>query len=200
MPPLAYPLDWPGAQPRTRWSSIRRSNYDRERSLYAALAEVQAELRRVHADAGAILSTNVQLRRDGKPYSGMKQPEDRGVALYFRVFGTEHVLACDGWDRVEDNVWAIATHMAALRALDRTRVGTQEQAFAGYKALPAPDAPQLPAEPWHEVLLVAPDATIDVIDAAYVALARKAHPDAGGSDEAMARLNGARQEARAARP
>jgi curved DNA-binding protein CbpA len=46
------------------------------------------------------------------------------------------------------------------------------------------------------VLKVPPDATLAQAEAAYRALAKSAHPDHGGSDEAMARLNDAIATAR----
>ncbi|MDB5552163.1 MAG: hypothetical protein JWL86_2147, partial [Rhizobium sp.] len=70
-------------------------------------------------------------------------------------------------------------------------VGTAAQAFAGYQALPSP-------EQWWEVLGVARNADIVQIEAAYRALAARSHPDRGGSDSAMARLNVARDAGRAA--
>jgi curved DNA-binding protein CbpA len=48
----------------------------------------------------------------------------------------------------------------------------------------------LVVDPYH-VLQVTPDAEPEVIQAAYRALARKYHPDMGGSDMRMAKLNAA---------
>ena len=137
--------------------------------------------------ANEVLSSNVALRLDGLPRSGQGEPADPGVALYFSLFGKDTVLACDKWDRVADNIVAIAKHIEALRGMDRWGVGTLEQAFTGYQALPAP-------EQWWQVLGVSSGATEAEIKAAYRGLAPKAHPDSGGSDAAMARLNTARDD------
>jgi curved DNA-binding protein CbpA len=48
-----------------------------------------------------------------------------------------------------------------------------------------------PADDLYRVLQVTPDAEPEVIQAAYRALARKHHPDAGGSAEKMSTLNSA---------
>ncbi len=48
-----------------------------------------------------------------------------------------------------------------------------------------------PAVDLYHVLQVVPDADPEVIRAAYRALARKHHPDSGGSDETMSMLNSA---------
>lgn len=42
---------------------------------------------------------------------------------------------------------------------------------------------------WFEVLQVSPNASKTVVDAAYKALAKVRHPDAGGTEEAMKELN-----------
>jgi len=158
----------------------------RELSIADANQRLQAELDRLRARS-VILSTNVELRLDGMPRSDRSPPADPGVALYFRLNGRDTVLACDKWDRVADNIVAIAKHIEALRGQDRWGVGTLEQAFAGYQALPAP-------EQWWQVLGVSEHATADQINAAWRDQARTAHPDHGGSDAAMARLNSARDE------
>jgi DnaJ-class molecular chaperone len=46
----------------------------------------------------------------------------------------------------------------------------------------------------YQVLGLAPSAADEVVKYAYKHLAKKAHPDAGGSAEAMARLNKAYEE------
>jgi curved DNA-binding protein CbpA len=64
-----------------------------------------------------------------------------------------------------------------------------EQAFAGFTALPAPKNP-------NEVLGVRSGASRAEIEAAYREKAKRAHPDAGGSEAAMAELNSARDQLR----
>ena len=51
----------------------------------------------------------------------------------------------------------------------------------------------------YEVLGVRPDAPMEVIEASYRALAKSAHPDAGGSDEAMSELNEAMERVKTER-
>jgi hypothetical protein len=75
-------------------------------------------------------------------------------------------------------------------------VGDIEQAFTGYLALPAPSGNE---ENCWQVLQLGPDErTVDRVNANYRALAEKRHPDRGGTDQEMALLNKARQEALAA--
>lgn len=194
--PLTWPISWPRARSRSRAKFAQKvwnGRYDETRAVTIAVARdrLQAEIDRLGA-RGVILSTNVELRLDGQPRSDRSEPYDPGVALYFKLKGRDTVLACDRWDRVADNITAIAKHIEAIRGMDRWGVGSIDQVFTGYQALPAP-------EQWWQVLGVSPAATIDDIDQAYRKLAPTAHPDRGGSDSAMARLNAARDQGKAER-
>jgi hypothetical protein len=167
----------------------RQAPFNRKRTLAQARDLMLNELRlllrlRVLPESEVVISTNV-LGLD------RREPEDKGVAVYFTLKGRAQVLACDRWDRVADNLYAIGLHIKSLRAQLRYGVGSLEQALGGYLALPA-------KEPWWKVLGVRESAGVAEIDAAYYRLAPAAHPDHGGSDEAMARLNTARDEGRTA--
>lgn len=192
----AYPLHWPLGRPRTtgrRTAPFNRKEHNgrwaQSRAVTVPLARerLQRELDLLGVRR-AVLSTNLELRLDGWPRAGQAEPADPGAALYFTLRGRETVLACDKWDRVADNIVAIAKHIEALRGIERWGVGTIEQAFAGFQALPAP-------EQWWQVLGVSHTADRSMIEAAYRRLARTAHPDAGGTTAAMSRLNTARDEA-----
>lgn len=183
-----YPLSWPMPKPRTRHRGTAHfKDYGGKVSIAKAIERLETQLDAIGA-ASPVLSTNLELRLDGRPRSDRSPPADPGVALYFTLKGRKIALACDRWDRVADNIVAIAKHIEALRGQDRWGVGTIEQAFAGYEALPAP-------EQWWQVLGIGMQATAAEITEAYRKLARAAHPDTGGSEAAMARLNAARDEA-----
>ena len=202
-----YPLTWPGGWTRTRPSQREAARFSRTRSketrfgtqtyvdrvtMPEAIQRLTVEVDRLLGISHVVLSTNVPVRLDGLPYAHQREPDDPGVALYFALEGQPRCLACDRWTRVADNMVAIAKHIDALRGIDRWDVGTMEQAFAGYLALPPA------AEEWWLILGVDPDASAAEIDAAYKRLARETHPDTGGSDAAMATLNQARAAARSA--
>lgn len=182
-----FPLSWPAAKPRTPFAHRKSAAFrdaGRAVGVPTAINRLQVELDAIRASS-PILSTNLELRLDGRPRADRAPPSDPGAALYFTLKGREIALACDKWDRVADNIVAIAKHIEALRGQDRWGVGTIEQAFAGYEALPAP-------EQWWQVLGVSESASPEEIAQRYRELAREAHPDAGGSEAAMARLNAAR--------
>jgi hypothetical protein len=195
---LAYPLSWPIQYPRTRHR--RRSNFKRQshyggnhHSMDRTTQALYDELGRLGA-INVILSTNVTVRLDGRPYSNQRTLEDPGVALYFRLKGRDIILPCDKWDRVECNVWAIVKHIESLRGQNRWGVGTVEQAFAGYAALPPPTSAA--ANCWTVLDILPSQRSRDQVDSQYRRLAQRYHPDvAGGSHEAMSQLNQARADA-----
>jgi hypothetical protein len=203
-----YPLCWPDGWQRTnpnhrKPAAFRRASRktpdaqaiggyrwqpQRRVTMEEAVGELQDELRRLGASL-PILSTNVRLRQDGIPYSAQKTPDDPGAAVYFKLKGMALALACDKWNRVEDNVVAIARHIEALRAQERWGVGRIEQAFRGYAALPGPGAST--GESWWLVLGVAHNCTAADVKARFRELAKTVHPDVGGAHEAWLRLQAA---------
>lgn len=191
----AYPLAWPTGWPRARYpsrasfgTSGRSTNGTKQNLTVAEARERLSEQLEKLSARYVTLSTNLELRLDGQPRSGQPDPLDKGVAVYFQIKGKPTTLACDKWDRVADNIAAIAKHIEAIRGMDRWGVGTAEQAFAGYQALPEP-------EQWWQILEVPENATRAQIAVAYRAKARDVHPDTGGNDAAMARVNAARDTA-----
>lgn len=182
----AYPLTWPAGWKRTLWHQVSASQFGRH-SMTECTDKILNEVRLL-GGRQCILSTNVRLRLDGLPYSNQRQPDDKGVAVYFTYKKKPIVFACDRWKTVEDNLWAIAKHIEALRGQERWGVGNLEQAFTGYVALPAPMQ-------WWNVLGISPQATEDEIRAAYRQLAKVHHPDAGGSHEKFVTIQQAYERA-----
>lgn len=199
--PLAYPLDWPVGVPRSTQVSSNWAALGKGWTLDRATRAVLAELRRMDAEDGPVISTNLTLRLDGLPRSGQVQPKDRGAAVYWRKKGELYALACDAHATIERNLRAIAKHLEALRGLERWGCGTAEQAFHGYKALPAPKE-RLDWELYFG--LDRHEASREDVLAKFRESAKLSHPDvAGGSaedfrrlvemrDTALASLNGAR--------
>lgn len=181
-----YPLSWPTGWPRTK--PLNREKAKFEVSFAKARDELLDELMRLGA-GGIVISSNIPVKRDGLPYASYKEPSDPGVAVYFCLGKKSTVLACDRWLMVRDNLRAIGLHIAAMRGINRWGVGSVEQAFMGYQALPASD------RGWWQVLGVSPDAPLPTIKAAYRQMAIKFHPDAGGNVERMAAINRAWEEA-----
>jgi len=194
-----FPLSWPDGWARTprhqrrraSFGTKQRGDYKRQLTVSQALERLSAELARLGATS-ELLSSNLDVRLDGLPRSGQAEPDDRGVAVWFWLKKKPLCLACDKWDRVADNVAAIAQHIDALRRIDRYGVGSIEQAFAGYVALPAK------ATDWWVILGVSANATLDEVNSRFKELARINHPDAGGNLAEFQRISEARQAASAA--
>lgn len=148
--PTAFPLQWPAGWPRAKYrqravfGKFSSRGWKEQATVANGRERLSGELDRLGARY-SVLSTNLELRLDGLPRSNQAEPYDPGVAVYFQLEGKPIALACDKWDRVADNIIALAKHIEALRGMDRWGVGTAAQAFAGYEALPAPD-------PWWKTL------------------------------------------------
>ncbi len=202
--PQRFPLTWPAGWARTRPEARRRASFGKRVSRTASgyrsleplevgdgLSRLMGELSRLGA-RGVVVSTNLAYRADGMPYARQsKVLDDPGVAVYFQLKGRPHALACDRWTSVADNMAAIAGHVEALRAVDRYGVGSLEQAFAGYRALPAQ------ASAWWTVLGFDERPTdLATVERRHQVLTRQHHPDLGGSSTTMAKINAARDAAR----
>lgn len=180
----AYPLQWPSGRPRTSYPSHSKFG---SRSIEQAVTILRNEIGRL-GGSGVVISTNTKLRLDGLPYSKQAQPTDKGVAVYFTYRSRSMCFACDRWDKVQDNIYAIAMTIEALRGIERWGSGDMvQQAFTGFVALPAPPSP------W-DVLGVKPGSTPAEIEAAFRDKAKHCHPDAGGNHDQMATLNEARDK------
>lgn len=190
----AHPLTWPVGKPRTNRSDRKfgrfgtkgerwgRDEITVHRAIRRIFDQVRAYTRmgqdwRIDPD-DVIVSTNLKARKsDGLPYSDQKEPDDPGVAVYFRLDGTACCVAVDTYRRVADNLAAVAAVLDALRALERHGSGLMEAAFRGFTALPAPGAIVVPD--WRQVFEYDGN---DLAEAKrrYRALAAKHHPDKGG--------------------
>jgi hypothetical protein len=207
-----YPLAWPAGWKRTASrrqamfnKKVRSANYDGSSSYVRTenlsvgdgLQRLLGELRRLGA-RNPVISSNLQLNRDGSIKAGQaKMLADPGIAAYFHLHQQPLVLACDKWNSAADNMAAIAGHIEAIRTQERYGVGSLDQAFAGYAALPPVGGTQ--GGDWRAEMGFKADELISphVVETRYRQLLRERHPDAGGSHDAVVRLNLARDAARA---
>jgi hypothetical protein len=185
----AYPLYWPEGWKRSRFREESRF----KTGFGAARNLLFAELNRLGANK-VILSTSVPLRNDGLPRANTRPDGgDSGVSVYFKRNGKDMVFACDKYRETCDNIYAIAKTIDAMRGIERWGASDMmERAFSGFKALNAEND----GESWWSILGCTAHASNDEIDAAYKRKIREVHPDAGGSHEAMTKVNIARDQAR----
>lgn len=206
----ACPLTWPAGWPRTEQGFQKEGRFgtrkQRPGSSYArseditiadAVFRVLAELERMGIKRDDIvISTNVKTRLDGLPRGNEREPRDNGAAVYWETrAGARRVMAIDQYTSVANNLAAIAATLDAMRAIER-HGGAQilDRAFTGFTALPAPSAKRA----WREILNFSSNDKIssEVLKIRYRYLASRRHPDKGGSDQAMAELNVAYEEAK----
>jgi hypothetical protein len=207
-----YPLSWPRGWKRTTFrrqamfgKAVKSSNYDGTTSYRGranltvadGLNRLNGALRRLGAQ-NPVISSNLRRNLDGSITAGQaKMLADPGIAVYFRLNKQPLVLACDKWNSAADNMAAIAGHIEAIRMQERYGVGSLDQAFAGYAALPPVGGTQ--GGDWRAELEFQPGdhpITLEVVEARYRALLKQRHPDQGGSHDAVVRLNLARDAAR----
>jgi len=172
----AYPLQWPKAWPKTE---IKQDSRFRQ-TLSAALNKLKDECKRLGGKE-LVLSSNYVL--------GTEHPKESGVVAYFNLDQKPIAIPCDRWRAVEDNVYAIAMTIEAMRGMERWGAKHMITAmFSGFKSLPEKSGGKNP----HAILgLSMLNPTAEQITAAYKQKAKTAHPDAGGSAEAWAELRDA---------
>lgn len=205
-PTDAYPLTWPQGWKRTPPGLRRRARFSRGERQYSSdyshsyvrrkevsiadgTKRVLAELERMGFGLSVVISSNLALRQDGLPRSGQRMPDDPGVAVYWGVGANARCMAIDQYDRVADNLAAIAATLEALRAVERHGgAAIIERAFTGFVALPAPE------QPWQVLGLASSRPTREEVTQAYRRLAMKHAPDRGGDADTMARINVARDQ------
>jgi hypothetical protein len=208
-PTEAYPLQWPMGWKRTASFQRTRAKFGKKQfvdrgtnaegqqmgwhtkgqlSIGQGTERVLKTLDLMGFNKSVVISSNLALRNDGLPRSGQRAPDDPGVAVYWGTGKQARCIAVDQYDRVADNLAAIAATLEAMRAIERHGgAAILDRAFTGFVALPAP-------EQWFTILGVSAHASKDEIEDAYRRLAMKHHPDRGGDPNEMARINSARDD------
>lgn len=206
----AYPLAWPEGWKRTAHNNRVRGNFGRSvqkpgfswkskesLTVSQALQRVLIELRRMGiSENDVVVSTNLKLRLDGLPRSDQGNPADPGAAVYWRKSNKSPMkcMAIDGYERVENNLAAIAATLDAMRAIER-HGGAEilERTFQGFSALPAQAS-----STWRSSLEFddADRPSLADVNARFKQLALKHHPDVGGDPERFREITEARAAAR----
>jgi hypothetical protein len=205
-----YPLSWPRDWKRT--TNRQRAKFGKDTHRYAdgvklydgkSRLSIEDSFRRIEYEMErfgvsldtVIVSTNLRTNMRGLPTGASGEPSDPGVAVYWTLKGKSNCMAIDRYDRVADNLAAVAATLDSLRSIERHGGGLiLERAFLGFAALPSSRS-----KPWREVLgFTGPlqPSNRDAIEARFRELAKGLHPDKpGGDSEAMIELNTARDAA-----
>lgn len=178
------------------------------------LMDLERELEHLRAKCCIVEAdtTPEHIRLDGRLRSDAKL---RSQAIVLRIETPTGwiTMPCDTFDRWTDNLRAIVLTLVNLRAIDRYGVTKSGEQYRGWKQLPGGDGSEpIAAAEWA----TAEDAARMLFGIAFAGLgakygevariladeqalrtlfrdaARLAHPDAGGSNELMAKVNRAR--------
>lgn len=188
----AYPLQWPEGWPRTE-PGKRKQDSAFPVNVGKAIDDLYDELARLGAK-NIVLSSNLTLNTFHRPHPKQNKIDDPGIAVYFTLKDRPMVMARDAYADWRDNILSLGLAVEAFRALHRHGgAHMMERAFTGFMALPAPSAQRS----WREVLNLVgePNPNREQVESHYRIRARKAHPDGGGSIEAMVELTAARDAA-----
>lgn len=197
---------WPGEKTVGRVHAPFKATYSKTVDL------LERELHMVGAKAIVMQQAYAadDIRLDGRVRANARLSHP-GVILSFTSSKLGKIrFACDRFWDWQDNVRAIALGMEALRKVDRYGITSDGEQYAGFRALEAAEA----ARPFETIEAAArfiaaharPDLADDMVDVFAIQLlndetlaesfyrtaAKACHPDGGGSDAQMARLNAAR--------
>lgn len=150
-------------------------------------ADILGEVRRWNDQAGSVIA-DVDL----PTHYPATRPADQSAGITLRLRGVEVPIAVKRWGDFGTNFRCCYLVLRDLR-LSEAR-GLEEAVKAAYNAMQIA-APKTQRDPW-EVLGLRPGASVDEIEAMYRVKAKSVHPDSGGSTEAMAELNEARERAK----
>lgn len=203
-------------RPLVAWTDpetpVRRSSSRFKASWADTLEFLSAEISKVGGKEPVVLQVDVtegDIRLDGMLRANAKVGHPGVVVSFDSDFGPLR-YATDAYEKDwshgmpswQANIRAIALTLEALRAIDRWGVSKRGEQYTGWKALPSGGSVTFPsadeAARWmrHQVanlITVRPD---DLEKAPprelYRMLARKMHPDAGGSADDWDRLDAAK--------
>lgn len=144
-------------------------------------ADIEVEFSRWNQQAGTAVVTDwdLPMAKTGLLYA----------EVTFLLRGQKVPVRVDRWGDFSTNLRCCYLVIRDMRLAEARGVTAALQ--QAYAALPAPKQQR---DPW-EVLQLRPGASVEMVEAAYRMLAKTAHPDAGGSDAAMAELNDAKERA-----
>lgn len=199
-----YPLCWPEGWKRTGESHRIRAQFGTQQrgmrknrlSVTEAIDRVGYELGRMNIDHGNIIvSTNLPLNIHGQPRAERGEPRDPGAAVYWHAVNGNKAMAIDRYDRVADNIAAIAATLEYMRGIER-HGGAEilERVFSGFAQLPE----RAGGKSWRDVMGFPAQAqpTKDSIGSRFRELSKDRHPEKpGGSRDLWDELTWARDAA-----
>lgn len=192
--PVKFPNGWTPTPPSAR---IFNTGFPRTLTLTEALRYLEEEVKKFPFAAAAVYTnfqhvTNDRLRK--------KVGNDTATAsLAIKAYGREHMIACDHWQVLDHNIYAIHLALRAIRNFEEWGVATQAYAlslFSGNITIKdivhdmEEEGYGLPQ--WMTALGLGPTATLEDANAVY----RRRAKEIGQNEEGLVELNQAIEEAR----
>jgi hypothetical protein len=197
MPKQMQKIDWPPQFDRTDPRERSRNNRF-EKTLRQSIDDLEAELGRVGVDDWR-LSTGAEHQKQNPKYPyADASPDDPGAVVRWSMDGEQYAVACDAYSRLRDNIRTLYLYIREKRKMEDRPVETGESEFANARLPPGDEendvvvAGSASKQP-HDVLDVAFDAPAEVVKAAYRSKVKDAHPDQGGTNAEMKRLQEAKE-------
>ena len=184
----AYPLCWPAGWSRPKKTvQSRFGKWDKPITISLATYFTLEQLRMMGKKRDqVIISSDLKLRNDGLPYSTQRDPEDKGVSVWWMDGDEQKVIALAPYNRIADNLYAIGKTLEAMRGISRW--GGAEiltRTFSGFAALE-----HLPDEkPWWEVLGCEENDPEETVVFRYKKVRSFCHPNNGGTVEEFDEIN-----------
>lgn len=194
------PLRWPSTRPATPAPRQRADHgFSANMSLDESIKFLQDEIVQLNPRA-ASLSTdieNITNLRARRPIGART-----GACLEIKLHNDRYTLACDRWQKLEHNIYALHLALRQLKNIERWGLADLEtllcafapnagQAAAAHiPSVSAGDEPSIPG--WMRTLGLGPTATLDDATAVYHRRARAS----SGNDSKLIALNAAMAEAK----
>ena len=185
-------LDWPASFERTS-AADRERNRSFEATLGATTKELATEMDRMDVDEYRGEIGNAHTKSNGLPLHNAN-PDDPGFVLRWVDDGEQFAVACDASPQLRDNVRYVLKWVNETRMRGKRPVETGDSEFAAARLPPGDDgdgdvvAGTATSQPAHEVLGVAPDAPVNVVESAARARKAETHPDNGGDRDEFQRV------------
>ncbi len=169
------PLQWLSSQPRCK--KPERARFGKH-SCSKAGDYLLTELNKLGAK-NCVISSNLQQRTRGDGFYANQKVDDAGVVVYFGLKGKSKAMACDKWDKVEHNLWALYLSVSSIRGLERWG-GSKllDGLFTGFEALPD----------YSQGINYFTGLSKEEARIKYLKLAKELHPDAGGNNYEFAEM------------
>lgn len=186
------PLNWPDGQPATPRASQRNDHgFQGTLSLEESIGYLDDELSGLQSNA--VLSLDVE-----QPLSGRlrkKTGSRTGAALHLKYHGRNYVVACDRWQTVEANVYALHLALRHWRNMERWGIAAFPVLLKGFEPgqRHTADIQEEPALSWMQGLGLGTTATLEDAIAVYHRRAKQAARDS----DALVQLNQMMEQARA---